>query len=81
MSKKEKIEQPSAEAQKAYNEVIEDIPEVVTMNGKRYKIRALTNGLVRRLTDLTINEKDESKVTTKGVAMIVLRKWWKIKLF
>ena len=81
MSKKEKIEQPSAEAQKAYNEVIEDIPEVVTMNGKRYKIRALTNGLVRRLTDLTINEKDESKVTTKSVAMIVLRKWWKIKLF
>jgi hypothetical protein len=81
MAKKTKIEQPNNEAQQAYNEIVEDIPEVVSMGGKKYKIGAMTNELVRRLTHLAMSEKDESKVTTKSVAMIVLRRWWKIKLF
>lgn len=79
--KKQEIEQPSQEAEQAYNAIIEDTPEIVIMRGKKYKIRAMTNELVRRLTDLALNEKEECKVTTKSVALIVLRKWWKIKLF
>lgn len=76
-----KITEPNIEAEKSLNEILENTPTKVKMNGRTYKIGAMTNELVRKLTNVALTEKDESKVTTKSVALIVLRRWWKIKLF
>jgi hypothetical protein len=75
------IEQPNKETEELLNALIEDEPEIVEMNGKSYKIGALRHGLVRKLTKIALTEKDERKVTTKSVAAIILRRFWRIKLF
>lgn len=79
MSKK--IKEPSQQAEQELNAIVENTLTKVRLGRRTVKVGAMTNELVRKLTDLALNERDESKVSTKSVAMIVLRKWWKIKLF
>ena len=69
------------EDEKKLNDVIEDTPEEVLFMGKKHLIRWMKNGTLRKLTNLYHAEKDERKLTTKSVALILLNNYWKIRLW
>lgn len=75
------ITAPTVENEQELNALMGDIPETVVMDGRKYRIGSLRNGAIRKLTNIVLSAKDDSKVTAKCVAVITLGRFWKIKLW
>lgn len=90
MAKKEKIGQPTIEEQRELNKVVLDKVDEVEVRNKTFKVRWLRGEVVERMTDVMLAEEEKSKegqdistsrIPCKCVALIVLGRWWKIKLW
>lgn len=72
---------PKTEDEKELNALAENKATEVKVGGKTYRIGALRGGVIRKMTDVILNEKVESKVSAKCCALILLGRLWKIALF
>jgi hypothetical protein len=77
----ENIQQPTEEEQKRLDDVLENSTDYVTIRGKKFGIKWLHRGTIRKLTHVLHSCKAEDEVTARCASLIVLNGWWKIKLF
>lgn len=70
MDNKEDIKQPSVQLQEALDEVLESTPAVYSFRGKNHKMGWLGNMTLRKLTHITLKEKDEHKRNMKLCAIL-----------
>jgi len=75
------IKQPDIEAQKELNSIIEDIPDIVYIRDKKYKIKWLHKGTIRKITQIALKEGNDDKASYQTAACIILNSFLKIKLF
>ena len=87
---KEKITQPTIEQQRELNKVVLDSVDIVDVRDKKFKVRWLRAEALERMTDVMLKEVKKSKegqdistskIPCKCVALIVLGRFFKIKLF
>jgi hypothetical protein len=71
---------PSEESEKELNDIIDDTAAETHIGKRKYSIGALRYGVVRKMTGIIKKEKDDTKVSAKCVACIILRRYWKIRL-
>lgn len=81
MAKEKKITQPTIDDERELIATELDKPVKVRIGKREYKICRLRNWVIRKITDIVLNEEDDRKVTAKSVAAILLGRYWKIKLF
>lgn len=74
-------EQPTIDEQRELNSVVEDEISEVKVRNTTYRLRYMRNATIRRITDVMLNEKDDSKVSSKCAALMVLNGYFKIKFF
>lgn len=78
MAKKKNITQPNEDDERLLNDIIEDSKDIVNLRGKEWSIGWMKHGTQRKITDIVLKEKDESKVSTKCAAVMLLNGYWKI---
>lgn len=81
MAKEQVIEQPSDEMQALQKAVVENKADEVMLRNRKIKMKFIRAGVRSKLTDIYLNESDESKVGAKCAAIVVLNGFWAIKLF
>ena len=74
------IKQPDIEAQKELNSIIENIPDIVYIRDKKYKIKWLHKGTVRKITNIVLKEGNDDKASYQVAACIILNGFLKLKL-
>lgn len=74
------IKQPDIEAQKELNSIIENIPDIVYIRDKKYKIKWLHKGTVRKITNIALKEGNDDKASYQVAACIILNGFLKLKL-
>ena len=79
--KSENIQQPTEEEQKRLDDVLENSTDYVAIRGKRFGIKWLHRGTIRKLTHVLHSCKNEDEVTARCASLIILNNWWKIKMF
>lgn len=72
--------QVTEEQEGKLNDIVKNSVDEVTVRGRKYKVRWLHNGTIRKLTDIMLAEGDESKVSCKCAAAIALNGCFRIKL-
>lgn len=75
------ITQPTIADEKELNGIIERTEESVKLGKRTITIGALRNGVARKIADIILTEKDESKVSAKCVAAILCKRCFRLKLF
>lgn len=89
MAKSNKVDQPGLEEQRELNRVVIDSVDEVDVRGRKYKVRWLRGYAVERVTEIMLSSVRESgngqdlssaKDVAKCAALLLLNKWWKIKL-
>lgn len=81
MARNKKVEKATIEQEQLLNSVVEDKKDIVEIRGRKFRIGWLRNRARRKLTDIVLNEKDDSKVSSKCSAALVLNGYFKIKFF
>jgi len=74
------IKQPDIEAQKELNSIIENIPDIVYIRDKKYKIKWLHKGTIRKITNIALKEDNDDKASYQVAACIILNGFLKLKL-
>lgn len=77
----ENIQQPTEEEQKRLDNVLENSTDYVAIRGKKFGIKWLHRGTIRKLTHVLHSCKNEDEVTARCASLIILNNWWKIKMF
>lgn len=73
--------QPTEEEQKELSDIMSNEPSYVELRGKKVKIGWMHNGTIAKVRKITLGEhKDESMISTKCAAAMLLNGYWKIKL-
>lgn len=75
------INQPTTAEQKTLDDVLENSIDYITIRGKKFGIKWLHRGTIRKLTHVLHSCKSEDEVTAKCASLIILNNWWKIRLF
>jgi hypothetical protein len=75
------IQQPTVEEQKRLDDVLENSTDYVTIRNRKFGIKWLHRGTLRKLTHVLHSCEKEDEVTAKCASLIILNGWWKIKLF
>lgn len=76
------MKQPTIDAQQQLNSIIENKADVVTIRGKKFKLRYLIHETLRKVTDIILEKKGgETKVSCKCAAAMLLNDHWKLKMF
>lgn len=75
------INQPTTAEQKTLDDVLENSIDYITIRGKKFGIKWLHRGTIRKLTHVLHSCKSEDEVTAKCTSLIILNNWWKIRLF
>lgn len=79
---KKKIIQPNDEEQRELLSVMLNNVDYCELRGKKIGLRWTTGETLKKITSVMLDkEGDESKVSCKCAAAIILRGWFKIKLF
>lgn len=73
--------QVNEEEQKNLDAVVENTPTEVMLRNRKVKIYWLRRETMRRMSHIMLSDGDESKVSCKCAAMILLNGYWKIKMF
>lgn len=73
--------QPTDDEQRELNAVIENEATEVKVRNKTYKVKGLHKETMRKMTDVMLNCNEESQVSSKCAALIILNGFFKIKLF
>ena len=81
MAKEKILEQPDDEMQALQKAVVMDKADEVMLRNKKIKMKFIRAGVRSKLTDIYLNETNESKVGAKCAAVVVLNGFWAIKLF
>lgn len=75
------IQQPTVEEQKRLDDVLENSTDYVTIRNRKFGIKWIHRGTLRKLTHVLHSCEKEDEVTAKCASLIILNGWWKIKLF
>lgn len=75
------IKRPTAEDERELNRVVSNEATEVMVRGKTYKVRYMHNKTLMKMTEVMLSKGDESKVTSKCAALIVLNGMFKITFF
>lgn len=75
------IQQPTVEEQKRLDDVLENSTDYVTIRNRKFGIKWLHRGTLRKLTHVLHSCEKEDEVTAKCASLIILNGWWKIKMF
>lgn len=78
MAKRQTVAEPSADAERELNSILEDSADEVEVRGTRYKIKWMRNRTKRKITDIMLSAGDDDKVNSKCAAAIVLNGYFKI---
>lgn len=73
--------QPTIEEERLLNSVVEDEVSRVDVRGTTYKLKYMRNATIRKITDVMLKDGDDSKVSSKCAALMVLNGYFKIKFF
>lgn len=73
--------QPTIEEERLLNSVVEDEVSRVDVRGTTYKLKYMRNATIRKITDVMLKDEDDSKVSSKCAALMVLNGYFKIKFF
>ena len=73
--------QPIIEEERLLNSVVEDEVSRVDVRGTTYKLKYMRNATIRKITDVMLKDGDDSKVSSKCAALMVLNGYFKIKFF
>lgn len=72
---------PSTEDEKELNDVAENTATEVKVRNRTYKVRYLRNKTLRKMTEVMLADGDDSKVSSKCAALIVLNGMFRITFF
>lgn len=75
-----KIASPNVEDERILNSIVNNLPDLVELRGRKIKVGWIGYGAREKMTRIMLEEKDEGKVHCKCVAALVLNGYWKIKL-
>lgn len=81
MAKEQTIKQPSLDAERELNDVINDSKDVIRIRNIRWKVGWIRNRAKRKLTDILLNEQEDDKVNSKCAAALLLNGYFKIFFF
>ncbi len=73
--------QPTIEEERLLNSVVEDEVSRVDVRGTTYKLKYMRNATIRKITNVMLEDGDDSKVSSKCAALMVLNGYFKIKFF
>ena len=73
--------QPTIEEERLLNSVVEDEVSRVAVRGTTYKLKYMRNATIRKITNVMLKDGDDSKVSSKCAALMVLNGYFKIKFF
>ena len=73
--------QPNEQEQKELNNVVENVATKVKVRNRTFKLRYLHSATIRKVTDIMLADGDDSKVSSKCAAAMVLNGFFKIHLF
>lgn len=73
--------QPTIEEERLLNSVVEDEVSRVVVRGTTYKLKYMRNATIRKITNVMLKDGDDSKVSSKCAALMVLNGYFKIKFF
>lgn len=68
------MDQPTIDIQELLDDILTQEPEVVELDGKKYRIGWLHNGTVRKFSHVMVKTKDPWKRNTKACACILLNR-------
>ena len=75
------MNQPNNSAQAKLNDILEDGIDYAEIRGKKFGVRWIKKGIIRKLSDVIITSKNEDEVSAKCASLILLNSYWKVKLF
>jgi len=73
--------EPELEEQRELNAVAENEATEVRVRNKTYRVKYMRNDTIRKITDIMLAKGDDSKVSSKCAAAMVLNGFFKIRLF
>lgn len=73
--------QPTIEEERVLNSIVEDEVSEVVVRNTTYRLKYMRNATIRKITDVMLKDGDDSKVSSKCAALMVLNGFFKIKLF
>lgn len=73
--------QPTIEEERVLNSIVEDEVSEVVVRNTTYRLKYMRNATIRKITDVMLKEGDDSKVSSKCAALMVLNGFFKIKFF
>lgn len=79
--KRKIINTPDTSDEIELNSIVENKKDVVILRGKKWKVGWIRNRALRKITDIQLNEKDDSKISSKCAAALLLNGYWKILFF
>lgn len=81
MEKKEKASQPSQEAEKVLNGIVNNSKTEVEVRGKKWKVGAVYNDTLDWITNILQNEENPAKVNAKCFAALYLNSFFSLRFF
>ena len=75
------MRQPNNDAQSKLNNILEDGVDVVKIRDKKFNVRWIKKGVIRKLTNTIMTCKNEDELSAKCASLVLLNGYWKIKLF
>lgn len=77
------ITEPSVQAERELNEIIENEGTKVSLNGvnKSYTIKCPHKGTMRKITDIYLKDGNDDKVSCQVASLLILNSFFKIKFF
>lgn len=73
--------EPNTDEQRELNNVAENKATEVKVRNRTYKLRYMRNCTIRKITDIMLSDEDDSKVSSKCAAAMILNGFFKIHLF
>ena len=70
--KRKIINTPDTSDEIELNSIVENKKDVVILRGKKWKVGWIRNRALRKITDIQLNEKEDSKISSKCAAALLL---------
>ena len=75
------MRQPDNSAQAKLNDILEDGVDIVEIRGKKFPVRWIKKGVIRKLTDTIMTCEQEDELSAKCASLVILNSYWKIFFF
>lgn len=73
-----KVEQPSIEAQQELNSIVENLPDLVKIRNRKYKIKWMHPITIRKITQINQRKGNDHNASYKVAACIILNNIFKL---